>query len=383
MYLQIETAKSFESLRRCADGWDNLALESVHKSPMLSYSWVSTYLENRLQPKEGWICLLAHDGSTLVGVLPLVIQRRSMLGKPVTIYSTPQDLHTLSGDLLVKSGYETHFLGAILSALDRNEPNCLSIEMRGVVEYSPTMKLGSTNDQDMIIMSDFSRYASYIKITKDFEEFKKGLSFNFQANLRKARNKLNKRGNVAYRYQMGKDAVEKHFTMFLDLEASGWKGKEGTAIKLNQDLVAFYSSLVHRLAERGWLEWHFLIIEGKPTAGHLAVRMGRRLTLLKIAYDETYSECAPGNMLLYNLIERAYQSDDTDEIDCLTDMPWHRNWDMPQKKYYRVMMYPRRPLPLFYSYLPHVARNIAKRVPGIRPLVRRIRNGRSGGAKSV
>jgi hypothetical protein len=50
------------------------------------------------------------------------------------------------------------------------------------------------------------------------------------------------------------------------------------AIQCSPALTAFYRALARRLADRDWLEWHFLDFDGTPVAAHLAVRFGRSLT---------------------------------------------------------------------------------------------------------
>jgi hypothetical protein len=118
-----------------------------------------------------------------------------------------------------------------------------------------------------------------------------------------------------------------------------------------------------RLAERGWLEWQFLRAEGKTIAGQLGTRIGRTLVLLKIAYREEYKAYAPGNVLLARTIERAFACRDVDEINCLTDFPWTRNWNMRMRPYYQVHVYPKMAIPMLVGAAPKKARLIAAQIP--------------------
>ena len=65
-----------------------------------------------------------------------------------------------------------------------------------------------------------------------------------------------------------------------------------------------------------------------------------------------------------------------DEVNCTTDMPWHRNWEMPRSGYHDLSVLPRRPLSILLGVLPAKAKALARRVPGLVPLVRRVRGGR-------
>ncbi len=55
------------------------------------------------------------------------------------------------------------------------------------------------------------------------------------------------------------------------------------------------------------------------------------------------------------------------EINCLTDMPWHRNWRMPQSRYARIWLFRRQPLSLMLGYLPRRAILLAR--SALRPAI--------------
>jgi hypothetical protein len=92
--------------------------------------------------------------------------------------------------------------------------------------------------------------------------------------------------------------------------------------------------------------------------------------LWKIAYDEAYSAYAPGNVLLLRAIEHAFESPDIDEINCLTDSPWNRDWNMGHRDYFRVTVWPKRLLPFLAGYCRVRSKMVLKRVPGVRTIHR-------------
>jgi hypothetical protein len=175
---------------------------------------------------------------------------------------------------------------------------------------------------------------------------------------------------VEKRFVVG-DEVDESLARFLALEASGWKGARGTALSADPALIVFYTTLTRRLAARGWLEWHSLVVDGQLIAGHLAVRFGRAMVVTKIAYDEGFARCAPGNLLFDALIERTFAEGELVEINCLTDMPWHRNWRMSQSHYIRLWLFPQRPIALAFGYLPRQVNILARRY--LRPAILRLR----------
>ena len=74
------------------------------------------------------------------------------------------------------------------------------------------------------------------------------------------------------------------------------------------------------------------------------MRLGGAVALPKIGYDETYARYGPGNLLFRELLERSFDDPTVDEVNCLTDQPWHSNWGMPKIGYAEVMVGPRGPV---------------------------------------
>jgi hypothetical protein len=64
--LRIDTVEAVDVLAWHAAAWDRLALAAPERLPMLSYAWVKSFLEHRLDPGESWRCLFAYTGDELV-----------------------------------------------------------------------------------------------------------------------------------------------------------------------------------------------------------------------------------------------------------------------------------------------------------------------------
>jgi CelD/BcsL family acetyltransferase involved in cellulose biosynthesis len=84
----------------------------------------------------------------------------------------------------------------------------------------------------------------------------------------------------------------------LRLEASSWKGREGTAIACEANLVAFYAATARVFARRGQLTLAFLRARGRRIAGCFALEDAETFHLLKIAHDPEYARFGPGQLLV-------------------------------------------------------------------------------------
>ena len=60
----------------------------------------------------------------------------------------------------------------------------------------------------------------------------------------------------------------------------------------------------------------------------------------------------------------AIKSRDATVIDCLTDQPWHDNWNLARVPYRLARIHPRGLIPLLFGTLPASLRPLAKRLLG-------------------
>ena len=278
-----------------------------------------------------------------MAVLPLVLRRNPPWLLGVVAAATPYDAHTAFGDVLADPACGSGLIAAVLhAACEHPHWRVRELALRGVARTSPTLAALDSLTQSSTSLF-FRNWGSTLPVAGGWGEYRDGLSKNFRANLRKARNRLREAGvrEPEFTWLTGDAAEPRHLETFIKLEASGWKGQAGSAIAQDADLSRFYQALTYNAHRSGALEWHFMALDGRTIAGHLALRCGRSLSLLKIAYDEQFAHLSPGSLLFEQTAERAFTRGDTDEINCLTDMEWHRPWNMQRREYVDLQLFPR------------------------------------------
>lgn len=338
--ITVRVASTLDALEEHAQAWDRLTMASSEKLPMLSHAWVSSFLEHMVPPENRWWCLFAYDGSELVGVMPLMRARKWFLDR---LRGTADGSHTDFAHPLLDARLAQPALDALVEAAAELAPG-LRIRWYRVRDGSPVLACLPTLEPRMRVLRPISTWGSLVQTTGDWSEFETGLSRNFARNLRKGGNRAEREHAVSFRFVGGAEARSPALLrQFLEVESSGWKGAAGTAIKRSPQLVAFYETLTRRLAQRGWLEWQTLLFDEKPVAAHLAVRLGDTVALPKIGYDEEHARLGPGNLLFRELLVRSFDDPTVSEVNCLSDMPWHRNWGMRSVGYAGVMVGPRGP----------------------------------------
>lgn len=103
-----------------------------------------------------------------------------------------------------------------------------------------------------------------------------------------------------------RDALESLLDEGLRVEASGWKGRAGTAIVSEPATAMFYRELARWASSEGWLRLGFLRVDGRAGAFELALEKDGVVSLVKGGYDEALSRFGPGVLLLHDLLESAF-----------------------------------------------------------------------------
>ena len=315
--LTITVKKSIQELEKYAEQWNLLALNSPQQLPMLSYAWVSSYIEHCLEKDMSWLCLLALDENKLVGVLPLIANTINIAGINLKVFDTPYDAHTNSGDFLVADNYSSVVLPALIKYIKCSYPDFAAIRLHRSVVSSPVIETPYYLPRDVLITSKINR-----------------LSKNFRSNLNKAKNKLNKLPELKFSFLREEDADPTYLKKMMEVEAASWKGLEGSAILNSDFLIQFYTTLVRRLYESRILEWHFLSTQEYAIAANLAIKMRDSVILWKLGYNEQYSKMSPGSLLLESLAKDLCSSRAAKEINLTTDLAWYDNWEMLRREYY-------------------------------------------------
>lgn len=379
--LRVVVVDNLRDLALYEESWNQLANSTKHGQPILSYAWIASWLETQIQPDQLWKCFFVLRGEKLICARPLIATEMTFLGLSKHRIVPPNDLHTPSTDLLCHSEDAKEVADTLISAIAKTFPKLYCYGHPRIPENSPAVELyrqGYRNGSPILEPLDA---AGYLTIGENFDDYLKSLSSSFLRNLRRLERKLSDLDAIT-EFIVDPARNLECLERFMKVEASGWKKEHGGAIKLDPQLVKFYTILTERLAKLGWLEWQFIEAEGKTIAAQMGVRCGHVLNLMKIAYDESYSSYAPSSMLFIKTIRRAYEIHPYDEINFQSSGSWLKNWAVSDRKYYNLTVYPRTPVSFFRGYVPRRLRAAVRNNPWLMSLYRKLRERMNGnGAK--
>ena len=244
-------------------------------------------------------------------------------------------------------------LVTLIGALARAAPRWVTLRFGELQATSPTVERLCT-DPGAVVLDHIGR-ASYLSLPKSNEEYLARLAPSFRKNIARQARKLFALSGAAVEFVDATQATPAHLEAFIATEATGWKARKGNAVARRAELSAYYEAVTQRLARSGALVWTLIHGDQRVLAVGLGVRMGNKLALDKIAYDEAYSAVAPGNVLIAKIVEHAIAGGMT-ELYFLTDHEWNRRWQAETRDTYDVAVY--RPIAraLLPWYLPDLAR---------------------------
>jgi CelD/BcsL family acetyltransferase involved in cellulose biosynthesis len=302
-----------ELVKQIAEDWRRLCDESGDEEVFYRPEWAQAYLQ-AFEPKADFTVISAWLGDTLRGILPLVRRRIMMSGLPVVQLALPANVHSLRASLTICPGEEGAAALKALWQATKTLPHWDLIDVANVVEGSALDRLATLaqadgyrtsrkrTSQTLYLPIDNSSASSTSDKSGAQPSWLAGTRPKFRSHLRRAKRQLEEQGRleVSHYSAANPEALEK----FYALEASGWKGEEGTAIKCHPSTRHFYDSIAHAAARDGYLSLDFLELNGKPIAGHFGFNLRGRYFLAKAGYDEAFRRHGPGQLLVNEILSQ-------------------------------------------------------------------------------
>lgn len=115
--------------------------------------------------------------------------------------------------------------------------------------------------------------------------------------LRRRRARLEEAEPVRFETYAADDDLAGWTEEFLAIEAAGWKGAAGTALKQDEASAAFFRNAVRRAEKAGELQFFRFRAGARTIAAAVHFRAGAVSYAFKIAYDEAYARYSPGVMI--------------------------------------------------------------------------------------
>ncbi|QRN98607.1 GNAT family N-acetyltransferase [Archangium violaceum] len=322
--ITVEQRVGLETLSGFSSEWDALARATPGAGPFALSGWTRLWMES-FAPGSTLRVLRASRGGRAIAFAPLLERRGRLAGVPVRLWQSPSNEHSQRVAWALDAARPEEAVRGVWAHL-REEPwevlLLKDIEAGGVVDAA----LGAAAGEDGFLVARWPSLESPWLPVLSRGALEETLDARFRANLRRRRKKLARQGPLVLRRVDDEASVSRALEEGLALEGSGWKGRGGTAIVCRPETLAFYTRLARLAASGGWLSLYTLSAGDHPVAFHFGLEYGGRYYLLKPGYDERFSECSPGQLLVEDVLEELSHRG-TAEFDFLGPrMTWKLDW---------------------------------------------------------
>ena len=340
--MEIILVNEFEELDVFQRDWDCLLEICEGSIPLQSFGWTRAFLKQySTEGKNNWVCFLAYKNDELIAVYPLVYQKSKRLpGLHLQWFHPPYDaFHTVRIDGLILPGHE-YILELIVDKIRRVLKIFPIIQISKIPEHSASYRSVTCFKSNLHHFIKPAGNEELIEANTSLEDYLLGLNGKFRSEMRRIVRRLEERYRISYIFGCN-DNHERCLAEFIKLEDSGWKGKNNTSLnKRGKDLDLFKKGTGY-LHDKGWIEWNFLKADNKIIAAQMHIKKQGVSFLWKTAYNESYSDYSPGNVLLFKYIQNAIQEKLYKEINFLDERKWFERWNVKKRKLFNVIIFPK------------------------------------------
>jgi CelD/BcsL family acetyltransferase involved in cellulose biosynthesis len=180
-----------------------------------------------------------------------------------------------------------------------------------------------------------------IALTEDWAEPESQLNSGRRSDLRRAIRNAEKIGTIRYEILTPKPSeLGTLLDEALEVEASNWKGREGSAVAKDALRGKFYRQYASAACESGVLRLAFLRLGGRAVAMQYAIQAGGSYWLLKIGYRDEVARCSPGMLLIAETIRYASAQGLASYEFLGTAASWTRIWAKEERGSVALRVYP-------------------------------------------
>ncbi|MCK1271989.1 MULTISPECIES: GNAT family N-acetyltransferase [unclassified Bradyrhizobium] len=247
--------------------------------------------------------LSAYDGSRLIGLMPVIsLWRAWKIPLPALVSAHPYG--TLCSPLIDRDA-PIEAAARLLQQARATGAHALvlnDVALDGAAMTALSQVLNRDGQKPRLLNSCIR---ASLDATQDGETLlRDALGTKKLKELRRQRHRLEEHGAIVFDVARSPDEIGPALETFLQLEASGWKGKRGTALVQHAGDATFIRRAARALAETAQCEIVTLRAGATPVAAGIVLRHQDRAFFFKLGIDERFARYSPGVQLTLELTRR-------------------------------------------------------------------------------
>lgn len=354
-----------DELRSRKSEWDSLSNSACYRNPSFESNYLLPAL-NHLGSDTVRVMVVeqfAANESRLVGLVPFETKRIYRLPfKAAEIWKHDQCFDTTP---LLEESVAADAWKVVCQTLIRDGYSLISLDtVSAEPQFESVLRQVEQSDNVFRFQRDHFQRAAFTPAETPEKYSKSHVSKSILKNTRRLMRRLEELGTVTWHQSNERSDYEQLANEFLRIEASGWKGEEGTALASNESTRAFYKELVLESTTQGKARFLSLNLDGRPIAMLSDIQSGASVYSYKTAYDDAYAQYSPGQQVEVKNIDLLHQDgiQFADSCTASGNSTINRIWG--QKVAFQNLV---------LSLTPGVARTAVKALPMIQSAVHRLR----------
>jgi len=288
--------------------WNQLIDHSISRNPSFEPEFLIPAL-NHLNQSEAKCLVVEGDSGQgdrrLLGLMPLAESKVYGLPfKSVVAWKHEQCFDTTP---LLHREYGAQVIATMFEFLKEQKFGLLKLDTMSAASNitNPILSVLNTQGMSLFVVDTFER--ATFEPAQDVETYLvNNLSKGMRKKVKQCQRRLGELGDVVYEPCSPHSDYPLLAQQFLDLEQSGWKGKNETALASERHSKQFFLESVERLAQSGKARFLTLKLSGTPIAMILNTRSGSSAFAFKTAFDETMSKYSPGILVEVHSLGRMH-----------------------------------------------------------------------------
>jgi ribosomal protein S18 acetylase RimI-like enzyme len=314
--------------------------------------WTLAYL-NAFAPEARLTVISVWANGRMRGIMPLVRERIWASGLPAIRLTLPSNVHCFRTGPAICGGEERDAVIGVLWNSVKALPDWGMLDVSQVVDGSGIDRISAiARSEGFQVARKRTSQTLFLPVgsPENGQPWAPEIRPKFRSHLRRTRRQLEEQGKLELKHFSSADPAA--LQRFYDLEGSGWKGVQGTAIRCHPSTLMFYDSVAQAAAQQGYLSLDFLELSGKPIAAQLGFNFRGHYYLAKAGYDENYRRQGPGQLLVNEVLSQS-AARGLRTFDFVGPATWDESrWASERHNNYRVFIFRRN----FYGGLLHVVR---------------------------
>ena len=318
MTRKVKVLTSLEAMTAIVPSWENMAAAAIEPNPFYE-PWMLLPALELFGLGRGFRLVTVWNGERLDAVLPLE-RTGTFKGLPLPALSSWRHRHCLLCTPLVRTDDAAETLAALIEWLRAEGTPIVGLQYirsDGPFNVALMTALKAANIRPFVL-DGYAR--PVLRRAKDGETYlEEFISRKERQELGRRERRLQEQGRLAHVALGPGDDVSRWIDDFLRLEASGWKGKEGSAMICSEANRRFLTETFNAAYRRGRLEMVGIDLDGKPLGRCTGFIAGEGAYAFKPAYDEAFAKFSPGIIAEVARIRNLHELPGVQWMDSFTD----------------------------------------------------------------